>query len=74
MQISFTKKTKHLATRVGEHKHANSAVYDHLNDCQVCKDRFSADLFKILDSGRNDVETTINVDQPPLFIFVICAA
>ena len=59
MQISFTKKTKHLATRVGEHKHANSAVYDHLNDCQVCKDRFSADLFKILDSGRNDVETTI---------------
>ena len=42
---------------MGEHKHANSAVYE--NDCQVCKDRFSIDLFKILDSGRNDVETAI---------------
>ena len=65
--IGKTKKTKqqknnkktHLATRLGEHKHANSTVYDHLNDCQVSKDRFSVDLFKILDSGRNDVETTI---------------
>ena len=34
-------------------------MYDHLNGCQVCKDRFSVDLFKILDSGRNHVETTI---------------
>ena len=36
-----------------------SAVYDHLNGCHVCKDRFSVDLLKILDSRRNDVETSI---------------
>ena len=36
-------------------------MYDHLNGCQVGKDRFSVDLFKILDSGRNDVETTIRL-------------
>ena len=47
-----------LRISLGEHKHANSAVFDHLNDCQVCYDRFSVDLFKILDSGRNDFETT----------------
>ena len=34
----------------------NFFVYDHLNGCHVCQDRFSVDLFKILDSGRNDVE------------------
>ena len=41
-----------MATRVGEHKHADSAVCDHLNGCHVCKDRFSVDLFKILDFER----------------------
>ena len=37
-QFYIGKTKRHLATRMGEHKHANSAVYDHLNDCQVCKD------------------------------------
>ena len=62
MQISFKNicKTKgHLATRVGEHRHANAAVYNHLDGCQVCKDKFSVSLFKILDLGRIDVENTI---------------
>ena len=60
MQISFTLVNKKTFGNEGrEHKHANSAVYDHLNGSQVCKDRFSVDLFKILESGRNDVETTI---------------
>ena len=58
-QFYIGKTKRHLATREGEHKQANSTVYDHLNDCQVCKDRFSVELLKILDVGRNDVETTI---------------
>ena len=45
--------------RVGEYKYGDSVVYDHLNSCQVCSDKFSVSLFTFLNSGRNDVETTI---------------
>ena len=58
-QFYIGKTKRHLVTRVGEHKYANSAVYDHLNGCQFYNDRFSVDLFKILDLGRSAVETTI---------------
>ena len=61
MQISFDigKTKRHLATRVGEHRHSSSAVHEHLDSCEGCRENFSCDLFKILDSGRNDLEITI---------------
>ena len=57
---SYIGKTKrHLATRVKEHKQGPSAIQSHLEECRVCRDNYSCDLFAILDSGSNDLDITI---------------
>ena len=48
-----------MATRVKEHEHLTSAIHDHLLTCESCKSEYSFNSFKILDSGKNDFETTI---------------
>ena len=58
-KVYIGKTMRHLATRVKEHEHSTSAIYDHLSLCQICKSNYSCNSFKILDSGKNDFETTI---------------
>ena len=58
-KVYIGKTMRHLATRVGEHKHLTSAINDHLSSCETCKSNYSSNLFKILDNGKNDFEITI---------------
>ena len=58
-QIYIGKTVRHLATRVKEHSHTTSAIYKHLQQCNSCKENISCDLFRILDSGKNDVDISI---------------
>lgn len=54
------KTTRHLATRVKEHRTTLSAVKDHLDVCPTCLSNYSCtNNFSILDTGKNDLETTI---------------
>ena len=58
--VAYIGKTKrHLATRVKEHGHSSSAVFDHLSTCSTCKSKYSANCFKILQRGKNDLDITI---------------
>ena len=52
---------RHLTTRVKEHSNSTSpsAICNHLDTCLTCKKQFSCDSFKIIDTGRNDMEITI---------------
>ena len=57
---SYIGKTKrHLATRVKEHRQGPSAIQNHLDDCSVCRENYSCDLFAILDSSSYDLDITI---------------
>ena len=64
-QTSRTVTIPSVLARVREHRHANSAVYDHLDGCQVCDDKLFIRVCKILDSGRSDVESA---NQEALYI------
>ena len=57
---TYIGKTKrHLAIRVKEHKQGQSAIHDHLEGCTKCKQDYSCRAFSIVDSGRDEFETTI---------------
>ena len=58
-QINTHRQENKTSKIIGEHRHANSDMSDHLDGCQVCKNKFSDSLFKILYFGRNGVEITI---------------
>ena len=58
-KVYIGKTMRHLATRVGEHKNQNSAIYDHLLSCETCKLKYSCNSFRVMDSGKNDFEITI---------------
>ncbi len=58
-KVYIGKTKRHLATRVGEHGRSSSAIFDHLNACTLCKEKFSCNSFKIVDKGRDDFDTTI---------------
>ena len=53
------KTSRHLTTRVKEHSSSTPAISDHLNSCNVCRQSYSCNNFKILDHGKTDFETTI---------------
>ena len=53
------KTMRHLATRVKEHGTSASAIFDHLSSCKTCHSTFSCNRFSIIDTGRNNFETTI---------------
>ena len=57
--IYIGKTMRHLATRVKEHGASASAIYDHLSTCTTCKMNFSCNNFSIIDTGKNNLETTI---------------
>ena len=58
--ITYIGKTlRHLAVRVKEHGTSSSAIKDHLSSCDLCNSGYSMDNFSIIDTGRNDNETTI---------------
>ena len=57
---SYIGKTKrHLTTRVKEHTHLTSAIYDHIAVCEPCNKGISCYSFSIVDSGKNDLEISI---------------
>ena len=57
---AYIGKTKrHLTTRVKEHCQGPSAIQNHLDNCRVCKEKFSCQSFAIMDSGQNDFDITI---------------
>ena len=60
-QTYIGKTMRHLATRVKEHNSSTSpsAIRNHLDTCLTCKNKFSCNSFKIIDTGRNDMEITI---------------
>ena len=53
------KTMRHLATRVKEHGNSPSAIHEHLLSCQTCKLNFSHNCFDVIDSGKNNFETTV---------------
>ena len=58
--ITYIGKTmRHLATRIKEHGTSSSAIKDHLLSCETCNSNYSVDSFSIVDTGRNDYQTTI---------------
>ena len=57
--VYIGKTIRHLVTRVKEHSHSGSAIYDHLLQCEECKKKISCNLFTVIDSGRNDFEISI---------------
>ena len=60
MNTSYIGKTKrHLITRVTEHRADKSAVGQHLKLCHSCRNSFGIDLFKIISTGRTDLECKI---------------
>ena len=53
------KTMRHLATRVKEHGNSQSAIHEHLLSCQTCKLNCSQSCFDVIDSGKNNFETTV---------------
>ena len=53
------KTIRHLATRVKEHATSPSAIKDHLSSCITCKDNYSCNSFKVIDSANSDFEVSI---------------
>ena len=60
-KVYIGKTRRHLATRVKEHAHPKglSAIRDHVSSCGSCQSGYSVSLFKIIDTARNDLGTTI---------------
>ena len=57
--VSYIGKTKrHLAVRIREHRTNPSAIREHFQDCQTCRDSNSSS-FSVLSSGRSDFEIRI---------------
>ena len=50
--------TRHLTTRIGEHRSNPSAIRTHLNNCQSCTENLD-DNFKIIDYARDNFELSI---------------
>ena len=73
-----------FATRVKEHGNSQSAIHEHFLSCQNCKLNFSHSCFDVIDSGKNNFETTVkealhiklketNVQQATIFTwFFFC--
>ena len=60
MNKSYIGKTKrHLIARVEEHKGDKSAIGQHLKQCTSCHNSFSINHFKIVNSGKTDLECKI---------------
>ena len=57
--IYIAKTIRYLTTRVKEHGTSPSAVANHLSSCETCRSNFSCNMFSIIDSGKNDYETTV---------------
>ena len=53
------KMNKYLTTRVKEHSQGPSAVQNHLDNCHVCKEKYSCKSFVAMDSGKTDFDITI---------------
>ena len=53
------KTIRHLATRVKEHATSSSAIKEHLSSCTTCKDNYSCNSFKVIDSANSDFEVSI---------------
>ena len=53
------KTIRHLATRVKEHATSSSAIKEHLSSCTTCKDNYSCNSFKVIDSANSDFEASI---------------
>ena len=53
------KTIQHLATRVREHTTSPSAIKEHLSSCTTCKDNYSCNSFKVIDSANGDFEVSI---------------
>ena len=53
------KTIRHLAIRVKEHATASSAIKEHLSSCTTCKDNYSCNSFKVIDSANSDFEVSI---------------
>ena len=43
-----------MATWVREHSQSSSAIPDHLVNCAVCKEYYSANSFRVVDAGISD--------------------
>ena len=53
------KTIQHLITRVREHTTSPSAIKEHLSSCTTCKDNYSCNSFKGIDSANSDFEVSI---------------
>ena len=53
------KTIRHLATRVKEHATSSSAINEHLSSFTTCKDNYSCNSFKVIDSANSDFEVSI---------------
>ena len=53
------KTIRHLATRVREHTTSPSAIKEYLSSCTTCKDNYSCNSFKVIDSANSDFEVSI---------------
>ena len=53
------KTIRHLITRVWEHTTSPSAIKEHLSSCTTCKDNYSCNSFKVIDSANSDFEVSI---------------
>ena len=53
------KTIRHLVTRVKEHSTSPSAIKEHLSSCTTCKDNYSCNSFKVIDSANSDFEVSI---------------
>ena len=53
------KTIRHLATRVKEHATSSSAIKEHLSSCTTCKNNYSCNSFKVIDSANSDFEVSI---------------
>ena len=50
---------KNIVTRVKEHSTSPSAIKEHLSSCTTCKDNYSCNSFKVIDSANSDFEVSI---------------
>ena len=53
------KTIRHLTTRVREHTTSPSAIKEHLSSCTTCKNNYSCNSFKVIDSANSDFEVSI---------------
>ena len=53
------KTIRHLTTRIREHTISPSVIKEHLSSCTTCKDNYSCNSFKVIDSSNSDFEVSI---------------